>query len=630
MAKRINVNIEVEGGVTIHDYTSIKIDQDLFEHHTFEIVVPYEAIEAEGAVGFQQGHKDLIGRRVTFTLSPVQNAVSAVFKRNKQDDFVFKGIIINLALRNTSDLNSVYVIKGYSPTIVLDDGQRRRWLLNLKLKEWAEKVLQPYPTNVLKSKVEPIDNLFNSLPVDTPQYDESNFYYLQRVAQNNSQWCYYTGTEFIFGKDEGKTIDFLVDGVQSFELGLTLTPTDATMRVYDHLKNETYQGNSQAESTTAGGPLGEFTSQQSSAVFNQPANISNPQVQVGDKSVLDALLRQSRQANQADQVRFKGHTENPNLAVGTIVKASAKMMRNGQPHTEDFGKFRVIKIAHRIDKSGNYEADFEALPEVQDTPPNHPRYTSHNFAGNPVGVSDRAEVIDNVDTSNEGRVRVKFIEWAVEGTEAESPWMQVGTPYSGSDRGFLFIPEVGAQVIVAYKGGNVNVPYVATSVYKETPGIDYTSDPKNNFKTFATRGGNRIYFSDEDGEEMIVISNIKQPGTLVSLYFKKGSNKIRIKTPGQVAIEASDTTINTGTFSLTATKDIKIKGKNITMTAEENTEIKTEKGDITIDGFKKSTVKGGMGGADIDSGGPLKIKGNPVEIDGGPTLTLKGGIVKIN
>jgi hypothetical protein len=183
---------------------------------------------------------------------------------------------------------------------------------------------------------------------------------------------------------------------------------------------------------------------------------------------------------------------------------------------------------------------------------------------------------------------------------------------------------------VAYKGGNVNVPYVATSVYKETPGIDYTSDPKNNFKTFATRGGNRIYFSDEEGEEMIVISNIKQPGTLVSLYFKKGSNKIRIKTPGQVAIEASDTTINTGTFSLTATKEIKIKGKSISMTAEDKIDIKSEKSDITIDAFGKSTTKGGMAGADIDSAGPLKIKGNPLEIDGGPMVTIKGGIVKIN
>jgi type VI secretion system secreted protein VgrG len=622
MAKRINVNIEWESGITITEFKSIKIEQDLFNHHTFEIVVPFEQLETPDHRFFNQSHTNVVGKQVTFTFKPLEREGSDVFKGTK-DEFVFKGIVTKLSLKNTSDLANVFVIKGHGKTILLDDGVRNRWLPDDDLKSTVEKVLAPYPSNMLKRKIAVKQTYF----IPTPQYQESNFQYLNRLAFLTFQWCYYNGTELIFGEDEGKESFFIVDGVQTFEMSLSLTPMSFAAKQYDPSRDETYEAKSKDANGSAGGPLGDFVTKESQNLFNHPSTLQ-VELPINDGSALDEIVANTRRAKVGEQIRFKGNGEYPNVNIGSIVSVKAAIIRKDGKQDEDFGKFRVLRVTHHVTQSGNYSNEFEAIPHQQDTPIENPFYAGlDNF---PVCVSDRAEVTNNDDPNKEGRVKVKFIHWMAEDGCDESPWIPVATPHAGKERGFLFIPEVGEHVLVGYERGACSFPYVICSMYRETDNIDYTSDPKNNFKTIATRGGNRLYFSDEDGEELIVLTNIKSKDTLMSLYFNSNGNKIRIKTGdsnGEISIEsANKVIINTKTLDIDASEDITIKGANIKIEAKQGMTLKAG----TLEASATTTSVEGKSKLDLKSTGAVKVDGGITEVKASGILTLQGALVKIN
>ncbi len=626
MAKRINVNIEWESGITMTEFKSIQIEQDLFNHHTFEIIVPFAQLESADQRFFNKSHTEVVGKRVTFTFKSLEREGSRVLS-GKKDEFVFKGIVTSLSLMNTSDLSNVFVIKGHGNTILLDDGVHNRWILDTDLKGTVEKILQDYPGNLLKRKISTNEAFF----LATPQYQESNFQYLNRLAFLNFQWCYYNGTELVFGQDEGKEAEFLVDGVQTFEMSLNLTPTSFGMQFYDAMNDESYNASSKDVKVSAGGPLGKFVTDESEKLFNQPGNIPTV-LPLRDASMIDLLVSKSKKAKVGDQIKFKGKGEHPNVNVGSIVAVKAAIIREKGKSAEDFGKFRVTRVTHYVSQSSNYSNEFEAVPDQQDTALENPFYaTLTNF---PVCNSDRAVVVDNNDPDVEGRVKVKFINWMEPEEFTTSPWIQVSTPYAGNSKGFLFLPEIDEHVLVGYERGACSFPYVMGSLYRQVDKIDYTADPKNNFKVIATRGGNRLYFSDEEGEQMIVMTNMvgHAEKTLISLFFKDGGNKISIKTGdsnGEILIEsANKVTVKTKTLDIEATGDINISSDaNINIKAKQGLNLQAG-GALEAKGAT-ATVEG-KSSLDLKSTGKAKMDAALAEVSSSGMTTIKGTMVMIN
>ena len=67
-----------------------------------------------------------------------------------------------------------------------------------------------------------------------------------------------------------------------------------------------------------------------------------------------------------------------------------------------------------------------------------------------------AVVSDTKDTEKLGRVKVRF---AFTG-RVESRWARVAVPFAGSLRGTYFVPEVDDEVLVAFRNGDLDQPYV--------------------------------------------------------------------------------------------------------------------------------------------------------------------------
>ena len=128
-------------------HLGLVIEQDLFAHHWFELLVPFDQLEDEGEHFFNRSHRAVMGKKITFSFSPRLGSDSF--------DFVFQGIVTEIRLRSLSDMSSAFVLKGYSPTIVLEDSVQRRSFLRGTVQDIFNTVLQPYPQNLLRKQLNP-------------------------------------------------------------------------------------------------------------------------------------------------------------------------------------------------------------------------------------------------------------------------------------------------------------------------------------------------------------------------------------------------------------------------------------------------------------------------------------------
>ena len=113
------------------------------------------------------------------------------------------------------------------------------------------------------------------------------------------------------------------------------------------------------------------------------------------------------------------------------------------------------------------------------------------------------QVTDVNDAKGMGRILVRFHTLA---SEEDSYWARIATLYSGNDRGILFRPEVGDEVLCTFEHGDIQYPYVLGGLWngQETPP---DTDSKNNVKMIVTRSGHKVTFDDKPMSEKIEIEN---------------------------------------------------------------------------------------------------------------------------
>src|SRR3954454_2165145 len=76
-----------------------------------------------------------------------------------------------------------------------------------------------------------------------------------------------------------------------------------------------------------------------------------------------------------------------------------------------------------------------------------------------------AQVSDNQDPDNQGRVKVK-LPWSPDASGgAYETWARLSTLMAGGSRGTWFVPEVGDEVLVAFEGGQPRRPYVLGALW---------------------------------------------------------------------------------------------------------------------------------------------------------------------
>jgi uncharacterized protein involved in type VI secretion and phage assembly len=180
-------------------------------------------------------------------------------------------------------------------------------------------------------------------------------------------------------------------------------------------------------------------------------------------------------------------------------------------------------------------------------------------------------VTSNKDEENCGRIKVTF-PWHSD--ENESDYVRVSNFMAGNDRGSMFVPEVGDEVICAFLHGDINRPVCLGALHGiENKSPAKTDDGKNNIKIIKTRSGHTITFNDEDRKESLTIKS--KSGHTISFEDTPGQEKLTIKDKTKNNFIEIDSVKNSITINSALMLDLKAPKINIEATGVMNIKAST-------------------------------------------------------
>ena len=193
-----------------------------------------------------------------------------------------------------------------------------------------------------------------------------------------------------------------------------------------------------------------------------------------------------------------------------------------------------------------------------------------------------ALVVNNVDPEGMGRVKLKFP------TLPEMPtsfWARLVMPMAGRDRGWMTIPCINDEVLVAFVHGDINHAIVLGSLYNGVDKPPYANeDMQNNLRVFQSRSGHRLTFDDTSGAERVelVLHNEQ-----IRVIWDSANSTLAVYSGKDIIIEAGDT------ISVKCTDFILDASNSINMTAGTSAELTTGTS-CTVDGGQALTLKSSM------------------------------------
>ena len=232
-------------------------------------------------------------------------------------------------------------------------------------------------------------------------------------------------------------------------------------------------------------------------------------------------------------------------------------------------------------------------------------------------------VKENYNKDNPGKVKVEL--FLGEDGKNVTGWIPVMAPYGGADHGFFSLPEVGAEVVVAFNMGDRNRPVVIGCLWSEKNKLpEGAATEKNTVKTFLTKGGNEITLDDTQDKAKITVRTSKGKGfeideekESITVFDKDNKNCISVDSKnGEITVSADKKIVfkvggteagvidgsgkkisfKSTTVELGADKDLNLKGQN---TALEGTAVKIN----------------GTSSLEASSSGTTQVKGTMVKIN---------------
>src|SRR5438105_15077556 len=199
-----------------------------------------------------------------------------------------------------------------------------------------------------------------------------------------------------------------------------------------------------------------------------------------------------------------------------------------------------------------------------------PSETEHEAGGYVKGVAI-ALVTQNKDDDGLCRVKVRY-PW--HDKPRESYWARLATPMAGKGRGFVMIPEVGDEALVAFEREDLRFPCVLGALWNgQDKPPQANDDGKNDKRIIKSRKKHYLKFDDgasgvvelahEKGRKIVFDDNgfvvQDEKGNVVKVDSNSGAMTIEAK--GQLNIKASAITIEaTGTLELKASATLTVRG----------------------------------------------------------------------
>ena len=550
---QVHATVSIDG--ENRNYTHISLVQKFGQHHYFDIEVLCSPLVKENV--WHHEREEMIAMQGKTVVIRMKHEFSG-------DESIFKGIITSIGMDGDKGVSGTLHYRGYSTTILLESGRTMDSFTDATLGEIVSEVVEKYGNGISI-----VNNpAFKSRIPYVQMQEESAYEFLRRLAWQYGEWFYYNGQVLYFGnpykeKDENLVYDIDMDSmhfsscVAPFHFSRHDYLSDSHMDMFGDDSEavrgiNTYLANAMK---TSEGMYRSQTTMYSHTATGHPLDIERfTAVEKGRKV--------------ASLVWMTGNTKTCRVRIGepVVVQIPPNMCKR-----RDMGRYRIVELTHRIEVSGGYANSFKGIPASME-------YIPTEDMRMPVAHAMLAEVTDNADPENLGRVQVQFA-WQKSRNKTTN-WIRVRSLDAGSsetvskNRGFVFVPEIGDQVMVDFELGDPCRPYVSGSMFHKNNGEGGNAD--NHIKTIVTRSGHTLEFNDdEDGQWGITITD--KENNIIRLDTK--NKAISISSQEKIIIESKDIVVSANNnLELLASKVTTIQGDELLVcrTKEMQTEVENE------------------------------------------------------
>lgn len=559
----ISVSID---GKRLFSFKSLELKQAINEHHTFTLTLDFEAAGSRYVHNLKD-NAQWLGKNMT---------VHAGEKKQT----VFLGIITNVSLHKQDSELGCLVIKGYSTTYLLENAP--------DFHSWNERTLESIVGELTKdagvqAKIRPEHTAEVNYEC---QYNETDFDFIRRLAKQYGEWLYYDGKSLVFGKPDKEEPVRLEYGIDLYSLDIGLQTLARPLKVFSyHATDDNTLIENSPNRPDGQSLLGYKAFNASMEMFKTPSNqAAMPRIRYMKQ--LEAYTRKAQQSAAAETHYVEGTSSNALLKVGSVVRLRSSVIGDfGALSKENLGDFIITEITHEVSEGSYYRNKFRAIPSGTLTLP-------APDVSMPIAGPQTATVVSNDDSKGNGRVRVQM-NWQT--GNMQTGWIRVMTPDAGSsdkvntNRGFVFIPEVGDKVLVGFRNGDPNRPYVMGSLFN---GYTAAGGGSNNHKkSITSRSGSTITL-DDDAHTILISTSRKN-----NVFIDEKNGTVSILSAEQVDVKTKHVNIEaTEDMKIDVGKDLEISvGGNIKTAVGGDRELSVaENQNISVGGTSNESIAGNM------------------------------------
>ena len=592
---QVHATVSIDG--ENRNYTRISLVQKFGQHHYFDIEVLCSPLVKENV--WHHEREEMIAMQGKTVVIRMKHEFSG-------DESIFKGIITSIGMDGDKGVSGTLHYRGYSTTILLESGRTMDSFTDATLGEIVSEVVEKYGNGISI-----VNNpAFKSRIPYVQMQEESAYEFLRRLAWQYGEWFYYNGQVLYFGnpykeKDENLVYDIDMD---SMHFSSCVTPfhfsrhdylSDSHMDMFGDDSEavrgiNTYLANAMK---TSEGMYRSQTTMYSHTAAGHPLDIERfTAVEKGRKV--------------ASLVWMTGKTKTCRVRIGepVVVQIPPNMCKR-----RDMGRYRIVEITHRIEVSGGYANSFKGIPASME-------YIPTEDMRMPVAHAMLAEVTDNADPENLGRVQVQFA-WQKSRNKTTN-WIRVRSLDAGSsetlskNRGFVFVPEIGDQVMVDFELGDPCRPYVSGSMFHKNNGEGGNAD--NHIKTIVTRSGHTLEFNDDkNGDWGITLKDANKN----IIHINSKEQTIEITAPKTISLNAENIRLNAkedinivadGKLDMSIGKEGDLKFDKLKVDVNNSLDVLSKKYQNESDEI--SVVSNGK--MTLNGKNTTKLKGKKVEIQG--------------
>src|SRR5690625_4642612 len=329
MSLHTTTRIQIEGRKDLAEtFQSFELHELIDGHHRFKLELPGRLFGQGEGMGFW---RELVGRRIYIEITPADKNLPYASKE-------FSGLITEVSLGKSHGPQGNIVLKGGSPTLLLDDDPHMATFAEQPLQQIVEQQLSTYPDNLLRPQVDPV----TTDPLEYKvQYKENTWQLLQRLSAEYGEWLFYNGQQLVFGRYNPVTVSLTHDkNMDQFNLQMGVRSTNMRLVGYDYSGDRKTTSDTHSHVPTGTNTHSRTALETSQGLFAHPALYKPYDSLNGDVTgrIDRAADRQSASA-AAEMVHVGGISHCPSLGMGTHVSVQESLYGK-----EAYGSFMLTEV----------------------------------------------------------------------------------------------------------------------------------------------------------------------------------------------------------------------------------------------------------------------------------------------